>query len=104
MKHLFTIVLLLLASSGWAAPIEQQFLTIGGSRLVLGMDRSKVLETIKRNNNSVYCIGTATNQMPNACDLVISRDDKSDPDILGSVYFNKVGRIKRVSSVRLNGY
>ena len=96
MKRILLTALLLLASHAWAAPIEEQFLTIGGSRLVLGMDRSKVLETIKRNNNSVYCIGTATNQMPTACDLVISRDDKSDPDILGSVYFDKVGRIKSV--------
>jgi len=95
MKRLLLTVLLLLASSAWATPIEEQFLTIGGSRLVLGMDRSKVLEIIKR-NNSIRCIGIDSNQIPTACDLIISRDDKSDADILGSVYFDKVGRIKRV--------
>lgn len=79
------------------ANAADESLTIGGVRLTLGMERSKALELLQK-NSTVNCLGVAREQKPTECDLAVTRGNSTGTNFnfLGSVYFNKSGRVKIV--------
>jgi len=79
------------------ANAADESLTIGGVRLTLGMERSKAMELLQK-NNTVNCLGLSRELEPTKCDLVVTRGNKIKPnfDFLGSVYFTEAGRVKTV--------
>lgn len=70
-------------------------LTIGGVRLTLGMERSKVLDLLQK-NNSVNCLVLGRKQKPTECDISVTRVNNTEThfNFLGSVYFTEAGRVK----------
>ena len=80
-----------------SAKAADESLTIGGVRLTLGMERSKALELLQK-NNIVNCLGLGREQKSTECDLGVTRGNKQKTDFvfLGSVYFTEAGRVKIV--------
>lgn len=79
------------------ASAADESLTIGGVRLPLGMERSKALELLQK-NNTVNCLGLSREQKPTECDLAVTRSNSTGTNFnfLGTVYFTKSGRVKIV--------